>query len=144
MRNLSQDEISEKLGVKRSSYAEWEKETIPRADIFLNIAAVLKIDPLDLADENWEPDEKSSWSQYGGDRRRKKISLETIQRDLDNILHHQVWTRAEVRAYGQYPISRDAEGDREQVAKILEEIGRLAAAHAGSIARESILPNGGR
>lgn len=35
----SQQEIAEKLEESRSSYAEWERETIPRADILVKIAA---------------------------------------------------------------------------------------------------------
>lgn len=72
------------------------------------------------------------------DKKQEKINLETIQRDLDNILHHQVLTRAEVRAYGQYPIGRDAKGDQTQVVKILQEIGKIVAAHEANILKEGI------
>lgn len=66
------------------------------------------------------------------------VSLETLQTDLDNILHHQVLTRAEVRAYGQYPISRDAKGNKVQVVRIMQEIGMLVAEHEANILKEGI------
>jgi len=71
-----------------------------------------------------------------------KTNLDTIQRGLDNILHHQVWARAEIRAYGQYPISRDAGGNENQVSKVLLGIGRLASEYAKNIAEENIGADG--
>jgi transcriptional regulator with XRE-family HTH domain len=132
---MSQQEVAEKLAIKRTTYAGWEKDFIPQADDFWRLAILLKVKPEDLLADGWEPDENSSFVPGAP---KRKISLETIQKDLDNILHHQVWARAEIRAYGQYPIGVDARGDEMQAGKILAEIGRLAAVFAGSIAKDGI------
>lgn len=135
MRKLSQDELSSKLGVKRTTYAEWEKETVPRADTFWRLATILKVKPDDLLSENWQPDENSTFTPVAT---RKKISLETIQKDLDTILSHQVTARAEIRAYGQYQATKDAKGDQNQIVKILGVIGTLVAEHEANILKEGM------
>ena len=48
LKGWSQQEIAEKLEESRSTYAEWERETIPRADILVKIAAVTGVSILDF------------------------------------------------------------------------------------------------
>lgn len=62
-------------------------------------------------------------------------SLGTIQKGLNTVLEQQRLTRAEVRAYGQYQVGRDARGDQDQVVKILAEIGMLVASHEAAISK---------
>lgn len=43
LRKLSQQEVAEKIGEKRSTYANWERETVPQADVLARIAAALGV-----------------------------------------------------------------------------------------------------
>jgi transcriptional regulator with XRE-family HTH domain len=141
LRNFSQDDVAGKLAVKRSTFAEWENKTIPRADVFWRLAAVLSVSPDDLLTEGWEPDDNPS---YAPTTKLQKISLETIQMDLDNLLRHQVAARAEIRAYGQYQVTRDSKGDQNQIVRILGEIGMLVAEHEESILKEGRIDGAGK
>lgn len=60
-RGLKQEEIARKIGVSRSTYAEWEKEIIPKADIFYKICKEVGYSPDDILTDGWVPDEKSSF-----------------------------------------------------------------------------------
>lgn len=132
-RGLTITEIAEKLSLKRTSYTEWEKDTIPRVDLFFKIAEVLGFEPGDMIKEGWQPDDNSSGRSTV---EMKKVSLEIIQKGLEKVLHQQKLTRAEVRAYGQYQVGRDARGDKNQIVTILSEIGRLVAEQEVRISRE--------
>jgi transcriptional regulator with XRE-family HTH domain len=145
LKGLSQADISKLLDEKRSTYAEWEKETVPRADIFFKLAAVLGVKPDDLISENWNPDEISaripvSEPLHNG---RKKPSLETISADLEKILIHQIWTRAEIRSFGEYQVAEFVQGDKDRKEAIMEQINNLVAVNVRAVAREGIRGDGG-
>ncbi|WP_276483604.1 helix-turn-helix domain-containing protein [Paraflavitalea pollutisoli] len=54
-KKLSQQQVADLLEESRSTYAEWEKGTLPRVDIFFRIAEILEVSPYKLLDV----DEKS-------------------------------------------------------------------------------------
>lgn len=133
LRKLSQAEVAKLLDEKRSTYAEWENETIPRADIFFKISAALDVNPEDLIAEDWNPDEKPSKApkeRHNNDG-VGKISLETIADDLQNVLRQQVYTRAEIRAFGEYQVMKDSLGDKERREAIMEQINKLVSVNLG-------------
>lgn len=66
-------------------------------------------------------------------------SLGSISRGLDRVLNQQTLTRAEVRAYGQYQVSKDAGGNQEQIVKIMAQIGTLIGANLKANEKEGIL-----
>lgn len=60
--------MAEKLEVKRSTYAEWERETIPQADIIVKISALAGISCDEILSENGD------FSVNGTPREKKKAS----------------------------------------------------------------------
>lgn len=60
--------MAEKLEVKRSTYAEWERETIPQADIIVKISELAGISCDEILSENGD------FSVNGALREKKKAS----------------------------------------------------------------------
>lgn len=72
------------------------------------------------------------------------ISLGTILQKVDRVLIEQTIARAEVRAYGQYQVSKDAHGDQAAILKIMEQIGKLIDANLADGVGENKLPAYGK
>lgn len=51
LKGYSQARIAELLGEKRSTYAEWERSTVPKADILAKISQITGVTMSDLLDE---------------------------------------------------------------------------------------------
>lgn len=69
LKGWSQQQIADMVGEKRSTYAEWERNTVPKADILLKIANILGVELGELL----ATDEKSdNRSDYLKDRQKKK------------------------------------------------------------------------
>lgn len=132
---LTQDEMAEKLGIKRSTYQYWEKNT-PKVDKVKAVAEALG-KPADYFFVT--PDEKFvtpkpelngtppahipiSWQDY---IKLIHFSLEQLMAGQNEILKQQAYTRAEVRGYGKYHLVKDAKGRSETFDKLLAEVDRL-------------------
>lgn len=61
MAKKSQQEIADLIGEKRSTYAEWERNIIPKANILLKIADVLSIPIQDLLGVDDKSDSRTSY-----------------------------------------------------------------------------------
>jgi hypothetical protein len=70
------------------------------------------------------------------EKRLEKPSLETIQMALDKVLRRQILGRAEVRAFGEYQVMKDARNNKVVREEIMEQINRLVALNLGAISRE--------
>lgn len=51
LKGYSQAKIAELLGEKRSTYAEWERSTVPKADVLAKISQITGVTMSDLLDE---------------------------------------------------------------------------------------------
>lgn len=125
---MSQQEIAEILEEKRSSYAEWEKGTIPRADVLYKIAIYYKV-PIGYFfedSENPEIDKAEDDKIYLKELRDIKISLKNLLINLDN---GQSAIRAEVRGYGQYLVLNSVGFDEDAYLKAKGLVDKLCGAN---------------
>lgn len=65
-----------------------------------------------------------------------KSNLKSIKLDLNMVLDQQTIARAEVRAFGQYQVSKDAMGDQGEIVRIMAQIGTLIGANLKASDRE--------
>lgn len=65
--------------------------------------------------------------------------LDQIQASLTDLQKQQILTRADVRAFGEYHVMKDAKGDDQVRLEIMEQINRLVSLHLGANAGEGTL-----
>lgn len=78
----SQQEIADKLGVKRSTYAGWEKEIVPQADILGRMAAVFSVSIDELLAK---PDETGKFLDVRGQLLYQNALLEIIVSEISAL-----------------------------------------------------------
>ncbi len=80
--NASQQDIADKLGIKRTTYAGWEKEIVPQADILERMAGVfgVTIDEI-LA----KPDEAGKYLDIRGQLMYQNALLEILVSEISSL-----------------------------------------------------------
>jgi transcriptional regulator with XRE-family HTH domain len=111
----SQQQIAEKLQEKRSSYAEWETSTIPRADILAKIAEITD-KPIawffGLADEN---------SAKTKDEKAAKNDNKKDAPGFSNGINERLISEIEARRNDFKAWAERAERDKERLYSIIEK-----------------------
>src|SRR5579871_6136557 len=136
--NLTQDELAQKLGIKRSTYQYWEKKT-PTID---KIKAVTKA--LNLPEDyffnaiNIEKDDREFFKEL------VRTNLNLISINLNELLQNQRFFQAQFRA----TVKRESERflsteDPVAVKKELDKISIYAAEYMGLNDGVDSLPNPG-
>lgn len=110
LKSISQQEVADLIGEKRSTYAEWERETPPRADILVKLASALGVTVYDILAETPE---------------QSDINLNSIAEYLVKIYNEQKKTRAEIRGFGKYDVLKDSKGDEKKFQDIMVQINNL-------------------
>jgi transcriptional regulator with XRE-family HTH domain len=78
---LSEEEMSKRLGIKRSTYQYWEKET-PHLSKIMRVAEVLNIPVRTLTDENLINDENKTMAhEPGTPLKKEELSPDGAQRE---------------------------------------------------------------
>lgn len=133
LKKLSQQKMADLLGEKRSTYAEWERDTVPRADIFYKIASILEVsmDELLSMPKLKGKTKTNDQEDLSVDPRIKRLEQEIqYYRDevlvsLDSVRKNVVMGRAELRGSIEYHAMKDALNDDAVRREIMEQINRL-------------------
>jgi transcriptional regulator with XRE-family HTH domain len=141
---MNQTKAAELIGIERKTLNSYmQGRTEPDLEVLGKIARALKIGPeiyhlimeqnippipVDNGIKDTSNDEIHPKIEQA---RGKKISLETIADDLQSILRQQVYTRAEIRAFGEYQVMKDSQGDKERREAIMEQINKLVSVNLG-------------
>jgi transcriptional regulator with XRE-family HTH domain len=107
-KGLSQQEIADLLEESRSTYAEWEKGTLPRVDIFFRIAEKLDTSPFSLlaVDENSfrEADPMEHRKQENGVKKKDQKSADHLiewLKDKERIIEEKEARLRELQEHKQ-------------------------------------------
>lgn len=137
LKRYSQAKIAELLGEKRSTYAEWERSTVPKADVLAKISQITGVTMSDLLDEKpaingrQKPTDPLTGAHVTlqdyidelKDSRDRWYSLVNsmlghIEKDTKAVLAHQ-------KAWIEYEAEKASGGDDDKRDEIMNKMGKL-------------------
>ncbi len=121
LKGYSQREFADLLGEKRSTYAEWERETVPKADILQKISAITGVNMDELLSVKTKNSPHEATSQM---KSKEHTQL------VDTSIFFQLMTERENRINELRTMYADAKSDKERLFAIVE--GYLKDIHLSS------------
>jgi transcriptional regulator with XRE-family HTH domain len=88
---LSQEAVADKLGVKRTTFANWEKDTEPEMTIIKSIAEILGVNYIDIIDSVIAPAENKP---KGGAPKKPEHLADLIEWSRGLYIAHKDFARA--------------------------------------------------
>lgn len=130
----NKSEIARKLGISSQLLGQYEKgPKEPKLAFYVKWWENFKED---LLGEIETKVYNISRNESGLQIKEIESSLASISTDIGRVLTQQTIARAEVRAFGQYQVSKDAMGDKDQILEIMGQIGKLIGANLKASEKE--------
>lgn len=127
-RGIKTPALAEMLNIPKDRiYAWYRDDTNPKGDDARKI-------------QNWLDGEENG-ENFNSE---SKVSLDDIAHALQRILEEQVLARADVRAFGEYQVMKDAKGDPAVREEIMAQINRLVGVNLGELRKRGNLAGSGR
>lgn len=140
---LSQQQIADLIAEKRSTYAEWEKETPPQADVLIKLANALKTTVAEILaipgqDDPALQEKAKAISSVNGDKyvmlleKNNEVFSEMISSGLVALVFGQQSLLANVEAGNEYQLDREAAGDKKKAELMKKELDKRIGEKLGA------------
>lgn len=139
---MSQQKVADLIDEKRSTYAEWEKETPPQADVLLKLAKALRTTVAEiLAIPGHDDPALHSGKDVSGIDGGKYVMLleknnqvfsDMISSGLVALVFGQQSLLANIEAGNEYQLDREAAGDKKRAELMKKELDKRIGEKMGA------------